>query len=217
MKHINTIIFDLDGTLIDSSDGVVEAVNYSLEQMGEPLQTAETIKPFIGFPLSVMYPYFTKKPIKELYHHFQVKATDTVVASTIILPLVEEVLDQLKESGYTMTIASTKIRKHITGVIDKFGWERYFVDYSGGDEVKHVKPAPDIFALMLEKIQADKSKSIVVGDTINDIHAAQAIPIPVVAVHSPYGNKDEVIESKPDYCIDTIDQLPSLLRGEPVG
>lgn len=217
MKKINTIIFDLDGTLIDSSDGVVEAVNYSLEQMGEPLQSPDKIKPFIGFPLSVMYPYFSDKPVKELYAHFQTRAAETVVASTVILPGVEPVLQQLFASGYTLTIASTKIRIHITGVIDKFGWDKYFKAYSGGDEVANVKPAPDIFSLTLEKIKAEKENSIVVGDTINDIHAAQALPLPVIAIHSPYGNKEEVIRSKPDFIIDTIEQLVPLLRGNSNG
>ncbi len=214
MKNIKTILFDLDGTLIDSSDGVVEAVNYSLEKMGEPLQAPEKIKPFIGFPLSVMYPHFSDKPMKELYAHFQVKAAETVVASTIVLPGVEDVLAQLKDSGYTMTIASTKIRKHITGVIDKFGWEKYFDAYSGGDEVKHVKPAPDIFSLTIEKVNADKSTSVVVGDTINDIHAAQAIELPVIAVHSPYGDKEELIGSNPNYILDSIEELVPLLHSK---
>ncbi len=213
MKHIDTILFDLDGTLIDSSDGVVEAVNYSLAQLGEPIQPPEKIKPFIGFPLSTMYPHFSDKPIKDLYAHFQVKAADTVVQSTIVLPHVEDVLCQLKDAGYTMTIASTKIRKHITGVIDKFGWDKYFKAYSGGDEVKHVKPAPDIFSLTLKKIQATEKHSIVVGDTINDIYAAQGVPIPVIAVHSPYGDKEELVKSKPNYIIDSIEELLPLLQG----
>lgn len=213
MKHIHTIIFDLDGTLIDSSEGVVEAVNYSLEQMGEPIQSPEKIKSFIGFPLTVMYPHFSDKPLKELYAHFQVKAAKTVVASTVVLPGVEPVLQQLKDLGYTLTIASTKIRKHISGVVEKFGWEKYFEAYSGGDEVNHVKPAPDIFALTLEKIKASKEECIVVGDTVNDIHAAQALQVPVIAVHSPYGNKKEVEASSPNYIIDSIKQLVPLLMG----
>ena len=122
MKHIKNIIFDLDGTLIDSSDGVVEAVNYSLEQMGEKQRTPKEIKLFIGYPLYKMYPHFSDKPFKELYSHFQFKAADTVVASTVVLDNVENNLYRLKESGYSLSIASTKIRKHISGVIDKFGW-----------------------------------------------------------------------------------------------
>ena len=96
---IRNIIFDLDGTLIDSSDGVVEAVNYSLRQMGESEQSAELIKTFIGYPLSQMYPTFSKAPMKELYKHFQTKAGETVVASTVMLPNVEATLNDLSGNG----------------------------------------------------------------------------------------------------------------------
>lgn len=212
MRQIHNIIFDLDGTLIDSSEGVVEAVNYSLTQVGEPVQSPEIIKSYIGFPLSTMYPNFTNQPLDVLYSHFQDKAKDTVVQSTVMLPGVQDMLDNLATVGYTLAIASTKIRKHITGVIEKLQWEKYFHSYCGGDEVKIVKPAPDIFKLAMERLQSNTSNSIVVGDTINDIHAAQAISLPVIAVHSPYGNKKEVEESKPDYIIDSIHQLAPLLQ-----
>ena len=94
---IKYLLFDLDGTLIDSSDGVVEAVNYSLVQMGEPEQPAERIKTYIGYPLSTMYPDFIDAPIDELYSHFQVKAAKSVVNSTSLLPGVQPLLNRLYE------------------------------------------------------------------------------------------------------------------------
>ncbi len=213
MSKIRNIIFDLDGTLIDSSDGVVEAVNYSLAKMGEPAQPPEVIKPYIGFPLSTMYPNFTDAPLKELYQHFQVKAAETVVSSTVVLPGVLEILDQLEKQSFNLAIASTKIRPHIKGIINKFQWQNIFKIYSGGDEVKRVKPDPSIFRMTLERMNADIEDSIIVGDTINDVLAAQAVPMTVVAVKSPYGESDELQQTKPDYYIDSISKLPGLLNG----
>ena len=122
-KHL---IFDLDGTLIDSSDGVVEAVNYSLIQMGEPPQSPEVIKPYIGFPLEQMYPDFTDAPYEELYAHFTVKARETVVASTTALPHVEKVLARLHETDLRLAIGTTKIKRHVDGIVAKLGWKEYF-------------------------------------------------------------------------------------------
>ena len=65
--------------------------------------------------------------------------------------------------------------------------------------------------MTLEKIQVPKEESIVVGDTVNDIHAAQALQVPVIAVHSPYGNKRELEKSSPNYIINDIKQLVPLL------
>lgn len=211
MNNIKFIIFDLDGTLIDSSDGVVEAVNYSLTMMGEQTQHPDKIKPFIGFPLQTMYPHFSKKPIDELYRHFQIKAAETVVSSTIQLDAVEPTLQELKNSGYTLSIASTKIKEHISGVIEKFDWHELITAYSGGNEVAEVKPAPDIFHLTMQKLSADKTNSIVVGDTINDVVAAQKAGLPVIAVRSPYGNVEELKKSKPDYIVDSITEIKEII------
>lgn len=208
MSHIKNIIFDLDGTLIDSSDGVVEAVNYSLKMMGDPEQPPDIIKPFIGYPLSKMYLHFSDKPVKELYHHFQIKAAETVVESTVILPHVEQVLKELQNNKYTMAIATTKIRIHVEGIIDKLNWHRLFPIFAGGDEVKKVKPEPDIFKLVVSRMKADPEKTIVVGDTENDIYAAHAVPLPVIAVKSPYNGHDKrLADSKPDYFINSIKEL----------
>ena len=83
--------------------------------------------------------------------------------------------------------AADKIKKHIEGIIDKFNWQDYFSAIAGGDEVARVKPAPDIFHLTLDRMQANPSESIVVGDTINDLLAAKQVPMAIAMIESPYG------------------------------
>lgn len=206
MKFRN-IILDLDGTLIDSSDGIVEAVNYSLEMVGEQHQPPERIKPFIGFPLSQMYPHFSSVSTKELYAHFQVKASETIVSSTVALPGADQVLAQLAQWGIKAGVATTKVKHHVDGIIEKLGWTDYFSVWCGGDEVKKVKPEPEIFHLTLEKMNAKSSETLVVGDTINDVKAAQGVPVKVAAVFSPYGGRQELIDSKPDYILESLTHL----------
>ncbi|UCG62125.1 MAG: HAD family hydrolase [Candidatus Zixiibacteriota bacterium] len=208
---VRNVVFDLDGTLIDSSDGVVEAVNYSLRKMGEAEQRPEVIKAFIGYPLSQMYPQFTRAPVRELYRHFQQKAAETVVSSTDILPGVELTLHRLKATGFQLAIASTKIRRHIDGIVEKFCWHDLISAYSGGDEVEKVKPDPEILLLTLRRMGAMPAETIVVGDTVNDVLAARAVPMKVVGINSPYGGREKVIDAGPDYFIDSIEELVELL------
>lgn len=208
---VRNIIFDLDGTLIDSSDGVVEAVNYSLRQMGEAEQPPHVIKSFIGYPLSQMYPTFTDAPVVDLYRHFQVKAAHTVVASTRVLPQVESVLSQLRQRGYRMGIASTKVKRHIDGIIEKFGWQKHIAAYAGGDEVTKVKPNPEILKLTLDRMHARPEESVTIGDTINDVLAARAVPMTVIAVASPYGGNERVLQASPDHFIESITDIFELL------
>ena len=209
--NYRNIIFDLDGTLIDSSDGVVEAVNYSLSEMGDQTRSPDEIKKFIGYPLSQMYPLFSDNPIKELYSHFQEKAKSTIVSTTNSLPGVESVLDYLIENNYKLSIASTKIRIHIDGIIEKLNWNKYFDIWCGGDEVSKVKPDPEIFLLTLDKMNANKDDTIVVGDTVNDIYAAQKCDLKVVAVSSPYGGDQILKDAEPDYFIESLEQLNNIV------
>ena len=212
MSRFKNLIFDLDGTLIDSSDGVVEAVSYSLKKMGEPEQPPEIIKTYIGYPLSQMYPNFTDKPVKELYSHFQIKAAETVVSSTYILPGVKNTLDILQKQNYKMAIATTKIRNHVVGIAEMFDWTDKFHAFVGGDEVKQVKPAPDAFLEAIKRMNVKTEDCIVIGDTVNDIFAAHAISLKVIAIESPYGGQERIIAANPDYYLKSITELPDLLE-----
>lgn len=211
MNRVRNLIFDLDGTLIDSSEGVVAAVNYSLQRMGQPTQPAETIKKYIGYPMERMYADFTDAPADELQAHFQEKAAQTIVVSTVVLPGVSEVLQLLADRGYRMAVASTKVRRHVDGILAKFSWSPIFEVTLGSDDVAVPKPAPDIFRLVLTRLRAKPSQTVVIGDTVNDVLAARAVPMTVVAVSSPFGDERDLRASGPDFFIRSIKDLPHLL------
>ncbi|MBD3404464.1 HAD-IA family hydrolase [candidate division GN15 bacterium] len=206
------VIFDLDGTLIDSSDGVVEATNYALAAFGLPTRTAGEIKPYIGYPLERMFADFTDNEYEPLRLKFQEKAEETVAASTRPLPYVDDILGALRADHYRLAIATTKIRVHIDKILAKCNWTDFFEATVGGDEVASVKPAPDAFELALERLGADPAATIVVGDTINDVIGAQAAGLPVVAVRSPFGHDGELDSSGATYLIDSMADLPGVIR-----
>ncbi len=144
---------------------------------------------------------------------FRKKALETIVPSTIILPGVEEVLKELSERGFKMSIATTKIREHIDGILDKFSWYDYFDMVIGGDEVEKVKPDPEMFLTIIDRLNETKLSSAVIGDTENDILAARAIPVKAIALECPYGGEEKVIASSPDFYLNSISELPELLSG----
>lgn len=211
---IKNLIFDLDGTLIDSSEGVVEAVNHSLRQVGETERPAKEIKAFIGYPLKMMYTHFTQVPFEKLYPYFQEKANHTVISAAKMLPGVENALSKFKRDGYKMAIASTKVRQHIEAIVGKFNWDKIFAIYSGGDEVAKVKPDPAILKLTLKRLNAEVSETLVIGDTINDVLAAKAVPLKVVAVKSPYCDREELLTKQANFIIDSINDLYDLLTNK---
>ncbi len=217
MKSIRYLIFDLDGTLIDSSEGVVDAVNYSLRMAGEPEQSPAVIKKFIGYPLTTMYPHFSKVSPQDLCEHFKVRAAETVIASTVALEGADETLRELHRAGYRMAIATTKIAHHLHGIVDLMNWGSLFDALVGGDEVKQVKPAPEAFILALERLGVSAEDSLVIGDTFNDVMAAKAVPMLVAEVASPYGAPEGLPTAEPDFRLGSISEVPALLDGSRPG
>ena len=208
---VHTVIFDLDGTLIDSSEGVVEATNYALRQMGEPERSPAAIKRYIGFPLRQMFADFTAASPDALYDHFQVRAAETVVASARALDGVDSALQELYRRGLTMAIVTTKTRSHLDGIVTKMGWTKYFPTSISGSDVTVPKPDPEAFTLALRRLNCAADEALVVGDTINDILAARAIPMKVASVLSPYGGHEEVAALHPDYTLNHLGELVLLL------
>jgi len=191
---LETVIFDLDGVLIDSSAGIVDTTNFVLRKLDYQEREAAEIKPFIGCPLPKMFAKFAPgADYDRIRPLFRQRAREVIVQTSELLPFVRETLQQLQALGVKMGIGSTKIREHIVGVVDKFSLERYLSKefVVGGDEAAP-KPEPDIFLLALERLTAKRETTVVVGDTINDVLAAEAAGIPVVVVESEFGSREEL-------------------------
>jgi phosphoglycolate phosphatase len=211
---IKNIIFDLDGTLIDSSNGVVDAVNFALRTLGDSELPHDIICSYIGYPLNDMFAEVSKKPVGELYRQFQIRAADTVVASAVPLDGAEQVLKELHGLGYSMAIATTKTRPHLDGIVKKLNWGKYLQTTISGSDVEKPKPDPAIFRLALRQLNCSNESALAVGDTINDVLAAKSVPVKIASVLSPYGGSEKVAALKPDFELSSISELPGLLLNQ---
>jgi HAD superfamily hydrolase (TIGR01549 family) len=208
---IRNVIFDLDGTLIDSSEGVAEATNYALGSIGEPARTKDEIRRFVGYPLEEMFRAFSDKSYTEFWEHFQSKARESVVASAVPLSDADAVLRGLHGRGYRLGIATTKIRIHIEKILAKHDWTNLVAAYVGADDVSRVKPNPEIFIRLMKLMGARESDTVVVGDTVNDVYAARKASLPVIAVRSPYGGDKKIEASRPDRILGNLTELLKIL------
>ncbi len=207
--NIKYVLFDLDGTLVDSSDGVAEATNYALKKLKQSARTTEEIARFIGYPLEDMFASFCDAPIDELKSAFQEKAATVMSDSARMMPGADKTIVSLYKAGYKLAIATTKFRIHTRGIVAKFGWTQYFTALASGDEVGRVKPAPDIVRLALNKLGAEPDSSVMVGDTINDILAARAAGVKIISIKSPFGS-DDLAGHRPDLLLNNIGELKKI-------
>lgn len=211
LNSIRFLIFDLDGTLVDTSSGVVQSVNATLKFFGEPPRTDREIIKFIGFPLLEMFSAFSSKPYNLLWQKFQELGKDVITESAIAIDGVTETLVELRKRGYRLGIGTTKIHYHLEKIVRKFSWQETFEALVGADDVSRVKPHPDAFLKAMAILNGSETNTLIVGDTINDILAAKAASLPVALVESPYGNSDYPPIAAPDLKLKRISDLLSLL------
>jgi len=208
---IKYILFDLDGTLVDSSEGVAEATNYALASLGYKPRPIEQIARYIGYPLEDMFASFCDGPIEQLKAAFQEKAALVMKESTRPMKGAPETVALFFNAGYKLAIATTKYRIHTEGIVAKLGWHKYFAALASGDEVARVKPAPDIIKLALTKLGAKPDTAVMVGDTINDIVSARAAGVKTISIRSPFGN-DELAKHNPELILNNISELKTVFR-----
>jgi len=211
-KGIKNVIFDLDGTLIDSSEGVIEATNFGLRSIGEAERSGDEIRKFIGYPLEEMFRAFSKRSYSGFWRYFQEKAVESVVISAEAIDGADEVLHELARRGYILAVGTTKIRVHIRNILRKHGWDELIRLYAGADDVEQVKPHPEVFLKLLGELNGDGGDTLVIGDTANDVYAAHRALIPVIAVESPFGRDGDLEASEPDLKIDSLTEMLDLLK-----
>jgi phosphoglycolate phosphatase len=206
------LIFDLDGTLIDSSKGVIESTNYALRSLGDNERRPEEIKRYIGYPLNVMFHAFSDGDFSRFRDLFRERAAEVMARLTVPIDGASRVLEELLSRDYLLAVATTKLSTQVARIFARLGWHRYFRIYVGADNVAEVKPAPEAFERVMAEAGSGKNETIVIGDTVNDILAARAAGVPSVAVRSIFGREEELKASRPDIFIDRLDEILEILK-----
>lgn len=208
----NTILFDFDFTLADSSQGIFRCVNYALNKMNLAELDYQTIKNTIGHSLPVTFRMLTNESSLEkeeqFVKHFVKKADEIMNLNTKIFPEVFELLPKLKAKGFKIGIISTKFRYRIEGVLEREKLSTYFDIIVGGEDIKQHKPHPDGLFLAMEKLSVRKEQVLYVGDSIVDAMAAQQADIEFIAVLTGTVNKTDF---EKENCLKIIPGLNELL------
>ena len=207
---IKNIIFDLDGTLVDSKRDIAAAQHWVLGQLGVHSYTPEALYPLIGKPLSVTFA--TLLPA-ELHHripdaaemyksHYPPHALET----TTLFPGVRETLQALTARGFRLATATTKLSAGSRRVLSHFGIAEHFVQIQGSDNIPF-KPDPFIIAKILADQSWEKNETLMVGDTDNDILAGKRAQIPTCGVTYGSLTKEQIEQFHPDIIIHSMPQL----------
>lgn len=217
-SSVELIVFDLDYTLIDSSDGIVFCFNEARRRAGEEEVSADKIKPWIGQPIEETFRrHGSKNPpaMRDLFR--RIAAAGPMAERTRLLPAVAETLAELHARGYQLAVASTKSRAEIQAILERLYLRSYFAELCGSDEVEKPKPAPDPLLKVMARVGRPPEKTVYVGDHLVDIRAARAAGTAVIAITGTGGPcpLEEVKAAAPDAVITCFSELTEIFASPP--
>ena len=212
---IHNIFFDFDGTLADTSEGIVRCTQATLQEMGLPASTPERIRSTIGLPLGQCFARGTDTPperIDEACATYRRIFGDIAIPCITLFPGVKDGLAGLHAAGLRLAICTSRSSASLHTLLDMLEIGPYFSALTNNEDVIHPKPAPDLALLLLERLGARPEESLVVGDTVFDLQMGRGAGCHTCGV--TWGNQDRAMlqTADPDCVIDDFRELFVYLR-----
>ena len=219
LRQKELIIFDFDGTLINSIPDLTLATNEMLSHYSLPPLTIEEVTPFIGNGAKLLVTRalefsMSKKATPELLEEaldIYVDAYNkTVCQETYMYPNVHDTLKQLHNNGFKLVICTNKPYRFIEPILDKLAIKEYFTTWIGEDSIEKKKPdaAPLLHLAELNNTSIDKC--VMVGDSRNDILAAQNAKMESIGVSYGYNYNENIKDYSPTIVIDDFKEILTL-------
>ena len=182
------ILFDLDGTITDSGEGIMNCAELALRHFGLPVPDRNTMRVFVGPPLDESFMKFGVHPDQtdEAIRVFRSRYTTVGKFENFPYPGVEALLSGLKALGHKLYIATSKPENMAIEVLEHFGLAKYFDLICGATLDGSRSKKADIITYLLEKT-GSISSAIMVGDTAHDVLGAKAHSLPAIGVTWGYG------------------------------
>ena len=215
MKSYSTILFDLDGTLTDSSQGIINSIIYALEKYDINDYDMPLLRKFLGPPLHESFEKFmgfdkekSLQAVKLYREYFSSKG----LLENEVYAGVNDLLQNLKENGKTLVVATSKPQPFTDKIMEHFDLAKYFDFIAGSNmDTTRSKKAEVIEYTLSECNIKDKSKVIMIGDRAEDMIGAQSAGIDSIGVEYGYGTFDELKNAGATYIAKTVDELKNLL------
>jgi len=222
-KDINGLFFDLDGTLIDSSEDLANSLNHALMITQKRSFDLDTIQKWIGngaktlVHRALINDFDTTKEIDEkllsdtleiFLKHYQ----DNLCIQTKLYPNVKETLKHFYQSSYRLAIITNKPYQFVEPILRELNIEKYFSMIIGGDTLKMKKPHPLPLLHTLEKLQLNKDQAIMIGDSKSDIIAANEANMHSIGVNYGYTQNEDLRDFNPSAIVEDFIELKELIR-----
>lgn len=206
------ILFDLDGTLTESGEGITKSVQYALEKIGKPEENLEKLKVFVGPPLLEQFMKYAQVDLetaRQAVVYYRERYAEVGIYENSLYPGVEKMLRALKNKGYRLAVASSKPEYFVTKVLEYFGLTDCFEEIVGSEMDGSRTTKSEVIEEALKRLNMSRRRreAVMVGDREHDIIGAEACGLDCVAVSYGYGPAEELESAKPLKIVDSADGL----------
>ncbi|MBO7077464.1 MAG: HAD family hydrolase [Bacteroidales bacterium] len=207
---IRNIFFDFDGTLADTTEGIVQCTLVTLQKLGLPASTPERIRSVIGLPLTGCFERGTDTPperIAEACATYRKLFNEIAIPCTTLYPGTKETLADLQARGLTLALCTSRSNNSLNALLQVLGIRAHFSAIVTNEDVSHPKPAPDIALLALERLGVRPDETLVVGDTVFDLQMGRAAGCRTCGVTWGNQGRAQLETAQPELVIDDFSEL----------
>ena len=207
------VLFDWDNTLVDTWATIHDAMNTTLEAMGEPLWSLHETRERVYKSLREAFPELFGERWKEARKIFYGRFRETHLETLAAHPGAENLLRLISEKGVYLGVVSNKSGDHLRREAAHLGWDRYFARVVGANDAARDKPAPDPIELALAESGVGAGPEVwFVGDTWIDMRCARAAGCVAILVRDTPPGAEEFGQFEPDSHFESCDLLAALVR-----
>lgn len=206
------ILFDLDGTLTESGEGITKSVRYALEKLGKPAPPLEELRVFVGPPLMeqfMKYADLDEEGARLAVKYYRERYSTVGIFENRPYPGVEEMLAELRAKGYSLAVASSKPERFVLQILEHFQLRDYFDEVVGSEMDGRRTSKAEVIeeALARLDLSAHREQVVMVGDKEHDVLGARACGLSCVAVSYGYGTEEELLAAGPLKIVDSAAQI----------
>ena len=213
-SSVTTILFDLDGTLIDSVDLILASYRHTLEAHGIGPVSEESLLRSMVIPLRVQFRKFTEDPNEvqamiDTYVRHNLDHHDALVAQ---YPGVRDEVWSLHQNGYRLGVVTSKMHGSLERGLAAGGYDGLFEVLVGADDVENPKPHPEPVQLALGRLGVEPESAIYVGDSIHDMAVGRAAGVRIAAAMWGPFKREELEKHEPDYWLEEPPDIQRLAQ-----
>lgn len=214
-KNFRTVLFDLDGTLTDSSLGIFNCVKHALTLLGREIPDDAVLKNFLGPPLRYSFMEYCgldETDAIEAVRLYRQRYETVMTVENVLYDGVSDMLERLYEGGTDLAVATSKLEKYAVQILEGFGIYKYFRAVCGSrPEENRMEKAYLIEKALGQCSAADLGAAIMVGDRSYDIEGAKAAGIASIGALYGYGSRSELEQYGADYIVTSPDEIVKII------